>query len=94
MISERPYELAWPEGGSAWIQDFELEHRERLRVDIARVEANFREAFSAAWTGAIENEDGCDFRDRLRELQQPAMKACFLGADVLVALPFQDFARF
>src|SRR4029077_297 len=30
VISERPYELAWPEGGAAWIQDFELEHRDRL----------------------------------------------------------------
>ncbi|HVN45935.1 MAG TPA: NAD-glutamate dehydrogenase [Steroidobacteraceae bacterium] len=56
VISERPYELAWPEGGSAWIQDFELEHRDTLVVDIARVEANFREGFSAAWSGAIEND--------------------------------------
>ncbi|MBV8877600.1 MAG: NAD-glutamate dehydrogenase, partial [Gammaproteobacteria bacterium] len=56
VISERPYELAWPEGGAAWIQDFELEHRDALSVDIARVEANFRAAFSAAWTGAIEND--------------------------------------
>src|SRR6516162_2745061 len=56
VISERPYELAWPEGGAAWIQDFELEHRDALVVDIARVEANFREAFAAAWSGAIEND--------------------------------------
>ena len=56
VISERPYELAWPEGSAAWIQDFELEHRDGLSVDIARVEANFREAFSAAWTGGIEND--------------------------------------
>ena len=28
VISERPYQLAWPEGGAAWIQDFELEHRD------------------------------------------------------------------
>src|SRR5262249_44470778 len=56
VISERPYELAWPEGGAAWIQDFELEHRDGMTVDIARVEANFREAFAAAWSGAIEND--------------------------------------
>ena len=30
VISEHPYELAWPEGGAAWIQDFELEHRDGL----------------------------------------------------------------
>jgi glutamate dehydrogenase len=56
VISERPYELVWPEGGAAWIQDFELEHRDTLQVDIARIEENFREAFAAAWSGAIEND--------------------------------------
>jgi glutamate dehydrogenase len=56
VISEHPYEIAWPEGGSAWIQDFELEHRDGLGVDIAHVEANFREAFAAAWSGDIEND--------------------------------------
>src|SRR5205807_3830088 len=55
VISERPYELAWPEGGAAWIQDFELEQRDGLIVDIARVEGNFREGFAAAWSGAVEN---------------------------------------
>src|SRR5438067_1667007 len=56
VIAERPYELAWPEGGSAWIQDFELEHRDAVAIDIARIEANFREAFAAAWSGAVEND--------------------------------------
>jgi glutamate dehydrogenase len=56
VISERPYQLAWPEGGAAWIQDFELEHRDGLVTDIARVEDRFREAFLAAWAGAIEND--------------------------------------
>src|SRR5499427_5190634 len=56
VISERPYELAWPEGGAAWIQDFELEHRDGVTVDIARVEANFREAFTATWSGTLEND--------------------------------------
>jgi glutamate dehydrogenase len=56
VISERPYELAWPEGGSAWIQDFELEHRDRLRIEIAKVETNFNDAFLAAWRGDIEND--------------------------------------
>jgi glutamate dehydrogenase len=56
VISERPYELAWPEGGAAWIQDFELEHRERLAIDIAQIDVNFREAFAAAWSGRVEND--------------------------------------
>ncbi|HET9389229.1 MAG TPA: NAD-glutamate dehydrogenase [Steroidobacteraceae bacterium] len=56
VISERPYELAWPEGGAAWIQDFELEHRDRLPIEIARVEPTFKEAFLAAWRGDVEND--------------------------------------
>ncbi|MFZ1099352.1 MAG: NAD-glutamate dehydrogenase [Steroidobacteraceae bacterium] len=56
VISERPYELAWPEGGAAWIQDFELEHRERLGIDIPQIDANFREAFGATWSGRVEND--------------------------------------
>jgi glutamate dehydrogenase len=56
VISERPYEIAWPEGGAAWIQDFELEHRDKLRIDIAKIETIFREAFSAAWLGEIDND--------------------------------------
>ncbi|HKD55726.1 MAG TPA: NAD-glutamate dehydrogenase [Steroidobacteraceae bacterium] len=56
VISERPYELAWPEGGNAWIQDFELEYRDGPGVDIGHVEDNFREAFAAAWAGTIEND--------------------------------------
>src|SRR5579862_5366689 len=56
VISEHPYELAWPEGGEDWIQDFELEHRDGLVIDIPRVEANFREGFAAAWNGAVEND--------------------------------------
>ena len=56
VISERPYELAWPEGGAAWIQDFELEHRERLRIEIPRIEALFKEALALTWSGDIEND--------------------------------------
>ncbi|MBV9622211.1 MAG: NAD-glutamate dehydrogenase, partial [Gammaproteobacteria bacterium] len=56
VISERPYELHWPEGGPAWIQDFELEQRERQVVDPTRSEETFREAFAAAWSGAVEND--------------------------------------
>jgi glutamate dehydrogenase len=56
VISERPYELAWPEGGSAWIQDFELEHRDRLALEIAKVETDFTDAFLATWRGDVEND--------------------------------------
>src|SRR5581483_4159020 len=56
VISERPYELAWPEGGAAWIQDFELEHRDRLNLEDSGLETNFKEAFAATWSGEVEND--------------------------------------
>ncbi|HUA88315.1 MAG TPA: NAD-glutamate dehydrogenase, partial [Steroidobacteraceae bacterium] len=56
VISERPYQLAWPEGSAAWIQDFELEHRDAMVVEIGRIEELFRDAFAAAWSGAVEND--------------------------------------
>ncbi|MBS0418494.1 MAG: NAD-glutamate dehydrogenase [Proteobacteria bacterium] len=56
VISERPYELTWPEGGTAWIQDFEVEHRDKLPIEITKVETDFNEALLAAWRGEIEND--------------------------------------
>lgn len=56
VISERPYELMWPQGGAAWIQDFELEQRDGAPVDISRVETDFNEAFLAAWRAEIDND--------------------------------------
>ncbi len=46
----------WPEGGAAWIQDFELEHREGARIDIGRIEPPFKEALAATISGEVEND--------------------------------------
>ncbi len=56
VIAERPYELAWPEGGVAWIQDFELEHRDGYAIDLARVAERFKEALDDGWDGRAEND--------------------------------------
>ncbi|MHB1871651.1 MAG: NAD-glutamate dehydrogenase [Steroidobacteraceae bacterium] len=56
VIAERPYELAWPEGGPAWIQDFELEHRDGGAIDLVRAAERFKEALAAGWDGAAEND--------------------------------------
>ncbi len=56
VIAERPYEIAWPEGGVAWIQDFELEHRDGCVIDLPRVAERFKEALAAGWDGAAEND--------------------------------------
>src|SRR6185437_7180846 len=46
----------WPEGGAAWIQDFELEHRDGLAIDIGRIETRFKEALTMTWDGEAEND--------------------------------------
>jgi glutamate dehydrogenase len=56
VIAERPYEVSWPEGGSAWIQDLELEHRDGLLIQIDAVETIFKEGIDAAWRGLVEND--------------------------------------
>ncbi len=57
VIAERPYELAWPEGGAAWIQDFELEHRDGVAIDIGRIEAALQgSASTMTWSGDTEND--------------------------------------
>ncbi|HTX23922.1 MAG TPA: NAD-glutamate dehydrogenase [Steroidobacteraceae bacterium] len=56
VIAERPYELAWSQASAAWIQDFELEHRDGARIDIERIDPLFREGFLAVWIGDVEND--------------------------------------
>ena len=58
VISERPYELAWPEGGAAWIQDFELEHRDGLGIDIAQHRGELPRSASAPPGAARVENDG------------------------------------
>ncbi|MGQ0834869.1 MAG: NAD-glutamate dehydrogenase [Gammaproteobacteria bacterium] len=56
VIAERPYEIVWPEGGAAWVQDLELEARDGMHIDIPRIEPLFKEGFAAAWRGSVEND--------------------------------------
>ena len=54
VIAEHPYQLAAPT--SAWIQDFELEHRDGAPLDIDRIEPLFRAGFIAVWCAEVEND--------------------------------------
>ena len=56
VIAERPYELSWADAGALWIQDFELEHRDGMRLDLERIDRDFREAFAAVWRGEVEDD--------------------------------------
>ena len=86
VISERPYELAWPEGGAAWIQDFELEHRDGDTASTSRTSRRTSATrFGAAWTGEIEN-DGFNRLLLAADLSAAADR----GAARLLPLPAAD----
>ncbi|RBM21469.1 NAD-glutamate dehydrogenase [Streptomyces sp. PT12] len=57
VVDERPYELRPVGGGTAWIYDFGLRIPERLAGGlVGDGRERFQDAFSAAWTGAAEND--------------------------------------
>ena len=56
VISERPYEVESPAGGLVWIQDFELEHRTGIPIDLAAVDRDFKDAVGSLWQGQAEND--------------------------------------
>jgi glutamate dehydrogenase len=55
LISERPYELEL-DGESWWIQDFELEHPQRVSIDLDSDGPRFRETFEKVWLGHKDND--------------------------------------
>jgi glutamate dehydrogenase len=56
VISERPYDVEWPAGGMVWIQDFELQHRAGLALDLPSIERNFQDTFAAVLAGEASND--------------------------------------
>ncbi len=54
VLSEHPYLLTLP--NATCIQDFELEHRSGHKLNIARIEERFVDAFLAVWRGDVEND--------------------------------------
>ncbi len=55
LISERPYEIE-SRGANFWIQDFELEHPRRIRIDLDSHGPRFKEAFASVWQGRADND--------------------------------------
>jgi glutamate dehydrogenase len=56
VIAERPYRLSWPDGSAAWVQDFELEHHELRRVEVASVAYELIAAFRAVRAGELDDD--------------------------------------
>ena len=56
VIAERPYRLEWPDGASAWVQDFELEHSSLQSVAVPRVAHELIAAFRAIRAGELDDD--------------------------------------
>ncbi len=56
VISERPYDMESPAGGVLWIQDFELQHRDGLELDLRAIDRNLQDTFASVWQGRAESD--------------------------------------
>ncbi|MEP6884507.1 MAG: NAD-glutamate dehydrogenase [Gammaproteobacteria bacterium] len=56
VIAERPYELEFPAGRRAWIQDLELLMQASTLTQFESLEREIKSAFSAVWTGRMDND--------------------------------------
>ncbi len=56
VIAERPYELEFPGGRLAWIQDLELVMQSSAVTSFEALEREIKSAFAAVWTGRMDND--------------------------------------
>jgi glutamate dehydrogenase len=56
VIAERPYELEFPAGRRAWIQDLELVMQSSAVTQFEALEREIKSAFTAVWTGRMDND--------------------------------------
>jgi glutamate dehydrogenase len=56
VVSERPYKLSVPGSPAVWLQNFEMQRRDGVRIDFADLGPRFNDAFLAVWTGRAEND--------------------------------------
>src|SRR5580698_8480729 len=56
VIAERPYELEFPGGRRAWIQDLELIMQSPPAVAFDALDREIKNAFTAVWTSGMDND--------------------------------------
>jgi glutamate dehydrogenase len=56
VIAERPYELEFPGGRRAWIQDLELVMQASEGIQFDALEREIKSAFTAVWTGRMDSD--------------------------------------
>jgi glutamate dehydrogenase len=56
VIAERPYELGFPGGRRAWVQDLELVMQASTVTQFEALEREIKSAFAAVWTGRMDSD--------------------------------------
>src|ERR1700678_4542299 len=56
VIAERPYQLEFPGGRRAWIQDLELVMPASAATQFEALEREIKSAFTAVWTGRMDSD--------------------------------------
>jgi glutamate dehydrogenase len=56
VIAERPYELEFPGGRRAWIQDLELIVQASTAAQFDAMEREVKSTFASVWTGRMDND--------------------------------------
>jgi glutamate dehydrogenase len=56
VIAERPYELEFPGGRRAWIQDLELVMQAPTVIKLDALDREIKSAFTAVWTGRMDSD--------------------------------------
>jgi glutamate dehydrogenase len=56
VIAERPYQLEFPGGRRAWIQDLELVMQASTVTQFEALEREIKSAFTAVWTGRMDSD--------------------------------------
>ena len=56
VIAERPYELEFPGGRRAWVQDLELVMQASAVIQFDGLEREIKSAFTAVWTGRMDSD--------------------------------------
>jgi glutamate dehydrogenase len=56
VIAERPYQLEFPGGRRAWIQDLELVMQASAVTQFEALEREIKSAFTAVWTGRMDSD--------------------------------------
>jgi glutamate dehydrogenase len=56
VIAERPYQLEFPGGRRAWIQDLELVMQASAATQFEALEREVKSAFTAVWTGRMDSD--------------------------------------